>query len=148
MQPFSLMEERNRYCLPRYFYGRVPYSRRSTSDYIDKLLGNFSPKEVLFRRGYKELFQSTFDSKLYTFEMDDWVFTESQAYDKLIKHFDTKNLKGFGIEHLRNGIVAAGAILQYLEMTQHTQIGHITSISRIEEDNMCASTSSRYAAWS
>ena len=105
-----------------------------TSDYIDKLLGNFSPKEVLFRRGYKELFQSTFDSKLYTFEMDDWVFTESQAYDKLIKHFDTKNLKGFGIEHLRNGIVAAGAILQYLEMTQHTQIGHITSISRIEED--------------
>lgn len=103
-------------------------------DYIDKLLNNFSPKEVLFERGKRGMFEGNFGSKYFTFELDDWVFTDSSSREKLLKHFETKNLKGFGVEHLKNGIVAAGAILQYLEMTQHTQIGHITTLSRIEED--------------
>lgn len=103
-------------------------------DYVDKLVNNFAPKEILFERGKKELFEQTFAGKYFPFELDDWVFTESSSREKLLKHFETKNLKGFGVEHLRNGIVAAGAILQYLEITQHTQISHITSLSRIEED--------------
>lgn len=103
-------------------------------DYIDKLLNNFAPKEVLFERGKRGMFEGNFGSKFFTFELDDWVFTESSSREKLLKHFETKNLKGFGVEHLKNGIVASGAILQYLEMTQHYQIGHITSLSRIEED--------------
>ena len=80
------------------------------------------------------MFEGNFGSKFFTFELDDWVFTESTAREKLLKHFETKNLKGFGVEHLKNGIIASGAILQYLTMTQHTQIGHITSLARIEED--------------
>ena len=103
-------------------------------DYIDKLLNNFAPKEVLFERGKKPMFEGNFGNKFFTFELDDWVFTEASAREKLLKHFETKNLKGFGVEHLKNGIIAAGAILQYLDMTQHYQIGHITSLVRIEEE--------------
>ena len=103
-------------------------------DYIDRLLNNFGPKEILFERGKRLMFEGNFGSKFFTFELDDWVFTETTAREKLLKHFETKNLKGFGVEHLKNGIIASGAILQYLTMTQHTQIGHITSLARIEED--------------
>ncbi len=103
-------------------------------DYIDKLLNNFSPKEVLFERGKKGMFEGNFGSKFFTFELDDWVFTESSAVQKLLKHFETKNLKGFGVEHLKNGVIASGAILQYLDMTQHEHVRHITSLSRIEEE--------------
>ena len=103
-------------------------------DYIDKLLNNFAPKEVLFERGKRGMFEGNFGSKFFTFELEDWVFNETSSREKLLKHFETKNLKGFGVEHLKNGIVASGAILQYLDMTQHHQIGHITSLSRIEED--------------
>ena len=105
-----------------------------TPDYIEKLLSNFSPKEVLFERNRKQQFEQYFGSKFFTFQLDDWVFTEQTAKQKLLKHFGVKNLKGFGVDHLKSGIIASGAILQYLEMTQHTQIGHITSISRIEEE--------------
>ena len=103
-------------------------------DYVDKLLNNFAPKEVLFGRGKRLMFEGNFGSKFFTFELDDWVFTETSAREKLLKHFEVKNLKGFGVEHLKNGIIASGAILQYLIMTQHTQIGHVTSLARIEED--------------
>lgn len=103
-------------------------------DYIDKLLNNFAPKEVLFERGKRGMFEGNFGSKFFTFELDDWVFTETSSREKLLKHFETKNLKGFGVEPLKNGIIASGAILQYLDMTQHTQIGHVTSLARIEED--------------
>ena len=103
-------------------------------DYVDKLLNNFGPKEILFERGKRLMFEGNFGSKFFTFELDDWVFTETTAREKLLKHLETKNLKGFGVEHLKNGIIASGAILQYLTMTQHTQIGHITSLARIEED--------------
>ncbi|WP_044161386.1 DNA mismatch repair protein MutS [Bacteroides reticulotermitis] len=103
-------------------------------DYIDKLLNNFGPKEILFERGKRPMFEGNFGSKFFTFELDDWVFTESTARERLLKHFETKNLKGFGVEHLKNGVIASGAVLQYLIMTQHTQIGHITSLARIEED--------------
>ena len=103
-------------------------------DYVDKLLNNFAPKEVLFERGKRLMFEGNFGSKFFTFELDDWVFTETSAREKLLKHFEVKNLKGFGVEHLKNGIIASGAILQYLIMTQHTQIGHVTSLARIEEN--------------
>ena len=105
-----------------------------TFDYVEKLLGNFQPKEVLFDRAKKKDFERYFGTRLCTFEMDDWVFTDQSARQKLLKHFGTKNLKGFGVDHLNNGVVAAGTILQYLEITQHTQINHITSLARIEED--------------
>ena len=105
-----------------------------TFDYVEKLLGNFQPKEVLFDRAKKQDFGRYFGTRLCTFEMDDWVFTDQTARQKLLKHFGTKNLKGFGVDHLHNGVVAAGAILQYLEITQHTHINHITSLARIEED--------------
>ena len=106
----------------------------ATFDYVEKLLGNFQPKEVLFDRAKKQDFERYFGTRLCTFEMDDWVFTDQTARQKLLKHFGTKNLKGFGVDHLHNGVVAAGAILQYLEITQHTHINHITSLARIEED--------------
>lgn len=105
-----------------------------TIDYIDKLINNFAPKEVLLDRNKRKQFGEAFGNKLVTFEMDDWIFTEDTANTRLLKQFETQNLKGFGIQQLRNGIVAAGAILYYLDLTQHTQVGHITSISRIEED--------------
>lgn len=105
-----------------------------TYDYVDKLLVNFSPKEVLYEKNRKADFEKNFGTKYFTFELDDWVFTEQSARGKLLKHFGVKNLKGFGVEHLKNGIIASGAILQYLEITQHTQIGHIISLSRIEQE--------------
>ncbi len=105
-----------------------------TYDYVDKLLNNFAPKEVVFERGRREFFQQCFGTKYFTYELDDWVFTENTARERLLKHFETKNLKGFGVEHLHNGIIASGAVLEYLIMTQHTQIGHIIALSRIEED--------------
>ena len=105
-----------------------------TFEYVEKLIANFSPKEVLFQRGLREQFERVFGNKLCTFELDDWVYTEQFAREKLLKHFQTKNLKGFGIEHLKNGIVAAGAILHYMDVTLHSNIRHITHISRIEEE--------------
>ena len=105
-----------------------------TFDYVEKLLGNFQPKEILYDRAKKQDFERYFGTRLCTFEMDDWVFTDQTARQKLLKHFGTKNLKGFGVDHLNNGVIAAGVILQYLEITQHTQINHITSLARIEED--------------
>ena len=105
-----------------------------TYDYVEKLLGSFQPKEVLFDRTKKKEFEQYFGNKIFTFELDDWVFTEQTARQKLLHHFAVKNLKGFGVEHLHNGVIASGAILQYLEITQHTQIGHITSLARIEEE--------------
>ncbi len=105
-----------------------------TYDYVEKLLSNFQPKEVLFVRGRKADFERYFGNRYFTFELDDWVYTEQTAHQKLLKHFGVKSLKGFGVEHLKNGITAAGAILQYLEQTQHTQLGHITHIARIEEE--------------
>lgn len=105
-----------------------------TFDYIDKLLINFQPKEVLYERGMKSRFEECFGSKHLTFELDDWVFTDEFANERLTKHFETKNLKGFGISHLRSGVIAAGAVLHYLSVTLHTQISHIRNISRIEEE--------------
>ena len=105
-----------------------------TYDYVEKLLGNFSPKEVLFDRNKKREFERFFGNRYFTFELDDWVFTEQTAQQKLLKHFGVKSLKGFGVDHLKSGIVASGAILVYLDQTLHTQIGHITTLSRIEEE--------------
>ncbi len=105
-----------------------------TYDYVEKLLVNFSPKEVLFERGKRSEFERYFGNKFFTFELDDWVFTEAAATQKLLKHFNVKSLKGFGVDHLHSGVIAAGTILQYLELTQHTNIGHITSLSRIDEE--------------
>lgn len=103
-------------------------------DYMDKLLNNFSPKEVLVERNNKKRFEESFGSRFFLFELEDWVFTFDAAEDRLLKHFETKNLKGFGVQHLKLGIVASGAILYYLDQTQHTHISHITSLSRIEEE--------------
>ena len=105
-----------------------------TYDYVEKLLGNFQPKEILFDRTRRHDFERYFGTKFFTFELDDWVFTDQTAKQKLLKHFQVKNLKGFGVDHLHNGIIASGAILQYLEVTLHTSIGHITTLSRIEEE--------------
>jgi len=105
-----------------------------TYDYVEKLMGSLQPKEVLLDRARKKDFEQRFGNRYFTFELDDWVFTEQSATQKLLHHFRVKSMKGFGVDHLRNGLVAAGAILQYLELTQHTQIGHITTISRIEEE--------------
>ena len=107
---------------------------QGTAEYVDKLLGNFTPKEVLYERGRKNQFEGCFGARHITFELDDWCFSETTSYQKLTRHFGVKNLKGFGIDHLKSGIVCAGAILQYLEMTQHNQLKHISSISRIEEE--------------
>ena len=97
-----------------------------TTDYVEKLLGNFAPKEVLVERGNRTLFNQTFNSNYLTFELDDWIFNEETATDRLLKHFETRNLKGFGIHTMHSAIVASGAILCYLDITQHTHIGHIT----------------------
>ena len=105
-----------------------------TIDYIDQMLNNFQPKEVLFEKGKKELFLDYFGSKFYTFKLDDWIFTLEAANDRLLKQFETSSLKGFGVQNLNFGIIAAGAILYYLDITQHEQLGHITSLSRIEEN--------------
>ena len=105
-----------------------------STDYIDKLINNFAPKEVLIERGNKKRFEEVFGPRYFVFELDDWIFTTSAAEDRLLKHFETKNLKGFGVQHLKLGIIASGAILYYLDQTQHTHIQHITALSRIEED--------------
>lgn len=105
-----------------------------TSDYVEKLLVSFQPKEVLHDRQMKREFEDRFGNRWCTFQLDDWMFTEQSSHQKLLKHFGTQSLKGFGVEHLTLGVVAAGVIMQYLEMTQHTNIGHITSLRRIEED--------------
>ncbi len=103
-------------------------------EYIDKLMGNFQPKEVLYQKGKEKQFHELFGGKFYTFTMDDWVFTETAAQDRLLRHFETNSLKGFGVHNLRDGIIASGAILQYLDFTKHSQAGHVTQIARIEED--------------
>ena len=105
-----------------------------TADYVDKLLGNFAPKEVLIERSFRQQFNDTFTARYLTFELEDWIFTEESATDRLLKHFETRNLKGFGIASMHSAIVASGAILCYLDITQHTHIGHITALSRIEEE--------------
>ena len=104
-------------------------------EYADKLLHNFSPKEVLFERGKQKQFMDLFGSKFCTYKLDDWIFTEDNARDKLLKHFETSSLKGFGVNNLRLGVIAAGAILQYLDLTEHRQVKHISSISRIQEEH-------------
>ena len=105
-----------------------------TYDYVEKLMGSFQPKEVLYNREHRHDFERYFGTRLCTFEMDDWVFTEQTAHQKLYKHFQVKSLKGYGVDHLTSGVIAAGAILQYLEQTLHSQISHITTLSRIEEE--------------
>ncbi len=104
-------------------------------EYADKLLSSFAPKEVLFERGKHVQFADLFNTRFCTYKLDEWIFSEETARDKLLKHFETKSLKGFGIETLRFGIVAAGAILQYLDITEHKQVKHISQLSRIQEDH-------------
>ncbi|MBQ8100052.1 MAG: DNA mismatch repair protein MutS [Paludibacteraceae bacterium] len=104
------------------------------NDYIEKLLGNFQPKEVLFERGLRKEFEALFGNKFFTFELEDWMLTYDSAFDRLLKQFGTGSLKGFGVDNLHAGVTAAGAILHYLDMTQHLQTGHIQTLSRIEED--------------
>ena len=105
-----------------------------TGEYVDKLLNSFSPKEVLFDRGKRKDFEAQFGTKFFTYALEDWAFTPESANERLLKHFETKNLKGFGVDNLPNAVVAAGAILHYLDLTHHQQTGHITQLSRIEED--------------
>ena len=105
-----------------------------TYDYVEKLIGSFQPKEVLYDRERRKDFEHYFGVRLCTYQMDEWVFTEQNAHQKLYKHFNVRSLKGFGVDHLKSGVIAAGAILQYLEQTLHTQIAHITTLSRIEEE--------------
>lgn len=122
-----------RYCFLDISTGEF-LTAEGTTDYIDKLLNNFSPKEVLLERNNKKKFEEIFGPRYFSFELDDWIFTSEAANDRLLKHFETKNLKGFGIQHLKLGIIASGAILYYLDQTQHTHISHITSLARIEEE--------------
>ena len=105
------------------------------NDYIDKLLGNFAPKEVLVERGKRKLFDDTFTARYLSFELDDWIFTSDAAHDRLLKQFETRNLNGFGVHNLHAAIIASGAILHYLDITRHTQTSHITRLSRVEEDS-------------
>ena len=105
-----------------------------TFEYVDKLITNFQPKEVIIERGKKHFFEDNFGTGLFTYEMDDWVFTEQTAKQKLNAHFNVKSMKGFGVENLKTGLIAAGAILQYLEITQHTHIGHIIRLKRIDAE--------------
>ena len=105
-----------------------------TYDYVEKLIGSFQPKEILYDRERRKDFEHYFGVRLCTYQMDEWIFTEQNAHQKLYKHFNVKSLKGFGVDHLKSGVIAAGAILQYLEQTLHTQIAHITTLSRIEEE--------------
>ena len=105
-----------------------------TYEYVDKLLNNMNPKEVVYEKGKKAEFEEHFGNKYYTFEQDDWIFTIESANDRLLKHFQTANLKGFGVDHLKLAVIASGAVLYYLDTTQHTQISHITHLSRIEEE--------------
>ena len=111
------------------------FTAEGNYEYIDKLLGSFQPREVLIEKRKQHLFRETFGTNYYTFPLDDWVFTEENAYEKLLRHFQTSTLKGFGVETLKLGTIASGAVLQYLEITEHHQVGHITTLSRIEEDH-------------
>ncbi len=103
-------------------------------EYVNRLLSDFQPKEVLYERGREQMFLTSFNNKFATFKLEDWAFNETTARDRVLRLFGVKNMKGYGVEHIKAGVVAAGVILQYLEMTQHTKLGHITTISRIEED--------------
>jgi len=105
-----------------------------TAEYVDKLLNSFGPKEVLFDRSKRKDFEANFGTKFFTYALEDWAYTPDSAQERLLKHFETKNLKGFGVDNLPNGVVAAGAILHYLDQTHHQQTGHITQLSRIEEE--------------
>ncbi len=111
------------------------YAAEGNYEYIDKLLNSFQPKEVLFERGKEKLFKEKFGDRFYSYKLDDWVYTEENAIDRLLKHFNTTTLKGFGVSNLPYGIIAAGSVLQYLEITQHENIKHISSLSRIEEEH-------------
>ena len=104
------------------------------AEYVDKLMGNFSPKEVLVERGCRERLESAFTGRYLSFDLEDWIFTEQAAMDRLLKQFETTSLKGFGIHNMPAAIIASGAILHYLDITRHTQTGHISRLSRIEED--------------
>lgn len=108
-------------------------TNEGSKDEIDKLLSNFSPKEILVERGNKRKFEEYFGSGYFFFELDDWIFTDDAARDRLLSHFDTKNLKGFGVQNLALGIIASGAVLHYLDITQHTQINHIVALRQIDE---------------
>jgi DNA mismatch repair protein MutS len=110
------------------------FTSEGTIEYIDQMLNNFQPKEVLFEKGKKDLFIENFGSKFYTFKLDDWIFSSDAANDRLLKQFETSSLKGFGVQNLTFGVIAAGAILYYLDITQHEHLGHITRLSRIEEN--------------
>lgn len=103
-------------------------------EYVDQMLNNFQPKEVLYEKNKTNIFMENFDTKFYTYKLDDWIFTPEAATDRLLKQFETNTLKGFGVQNMSYGIIAAGAILYYLDITQHEQLGHITSISRIDEN--------------
>jgi len=105
-----------------------------TAEYIDKLLNSFSPKEVIFDRNKRKEFEAIFGNKFFTYALEDWAFRPDSANERLLKHFETKNLKGFGVDNLPNAVIAAGAILHYLDLTHHQQTGHITQLSRIEEE--------------
>ena len=105
-----------------------------TLEYVDQMLNNFQPKEVLFEKRKREVFYESFGTKYYTYKLDDWIFTFDAANDRLLKQFETNSLKGFGVQNLTYGIIAAGAVLYYLDITQHEQLGHITNLSRIQED--------------
>ena len=106
-----------------------------TLEYVDKLMAGFAPKEILVQHGLRGRYESTFGNKNFIFELDDWAFTPQTAHERLTKHFEVRNLKGFGVDHLQSAVIAAGAILCYLEMTQHTHTSHITALRRIEEDH-------------
>lgn len=107
---------------------------QGNEEYIDKLMQGFEPSEVLYNRQQERKFKDTFGDRFYTFRQEDWIYSEDYGRESLNQHFNTKNLKGFGVEELTEGIIAAGAIMQYVSYTEHKQLGHITKISRIEED--------------
>ena len=110
------------------------FTAEGSMDYVGKLMNNFAPKEVLVERGKKRLVEESMPERYYTFELDDWIFTDSSAMDRLLKQFETSSLKGFGIDRMPQAIIASGAVLHYLDITQHTHTQHITSISRVEEE--------------
>jgi len=110
---------------------------------IDKLLANFSPKELLIERGNKKSWKKAFGSNWLLSELEDWIFTDDAARDRLLSHFQTTSLKGFGVENMPLGIIASGAVLYYLDITEHHNIEHITSLARIEEERSCGLISSR-----
>ncbi len=144
----NILENKENIYLASVFFGRentgVAFLDVSTGEffiaegddqYIDKLLSNLSPKEVVYQRGYEDRFANSFGTKYYTYKFDDWIFSYDVNLDKLCKQFGTSNLKGFGVDNMPNGISAAGAILYYLEFTEHKNIAHISSISRLDRND-------------